>query len=69
MKTKTIQFRTDEENKQEIEIMAKSHGLSVAGYLRMISKRDYAAYRAVNLVPAVGIAEDDEQHQKFVFLD
>lgn len=66
---KTIQFRTDEENKREIEIMAKSHGISSSAYLRMISKRDYAAYRAMKLVPAVGMAEDEAQSQRIVFLD
>ena len=68
MNNTTIQFRTDEENKREIEAMAKSHGLGISAYLRMISKRDYANYRAVKLVPAVGMA-DAEEHQRIVILD
>jgi len=68
-KVSPIQFRTDQETREQIEIMAASHRISVSAYLRMIARRDYAAYRAVKLVPAVGMAEEDEQSQKIVLLD
>lgn len=53
MKTVPIQFRTDEENKREIETMAKSYDMTVSAYLRMLSKRDYRNYASQGLVPSV----------------
>jgi len=57
LKTQLIQFRTDEENKKELETMAKSYGLGVSAYLRMLVKRDYSTYASVKLVPAIVMSD------------
>jgi antitoxin component of RelBE/YafQ-DinJ toxin-antitoxin module len=45
-----VQFRTDEQNEKEIEVMAASYGLGISAYLRMLVKRDYQNYASVKLV-------------------
>jgi hypothetical protein len=45
-----IQFRTDEQNRRELETMAASYGLGISAYLRMLVKRDYQNYASVKLV-------------------
>jgi antitoxin component of RelBE/YafQ-DinJ toxin-antitoxin module len=55
VKTELIQFRTDEENKKEIDVMAQSYGLGISAYLRMLVKRDYQMYASAKLIPVVTV--------------
>ena len=45
-----IQFRTDDQNRKELETMAKSYGLGISAYIRMLIKRDYQNYASVKIV-------------------